>query len=183
MDFSRLDWPSILVTALLSSIGVVGSMAIKQRIDRSLEERKVRWGRASWVHQRQIEALTKLFVGLNTMSGLLQSATRSSRFEGETTPEDYLRKWIAAGAETWSSYLEYKLLLDSAIVENIERLFRKFQEAGIAIGSARILREGQAIREAAEESKKSAEIAHELIPPLLLSIESEARRIIHEESQ
>ncbi|MGB8028447.1 MAG: hypothetical protein WCF30_02175 [Terracidiphilus sp.] len=182
MNFSHLDWPSVLVTATLSSLGVIGSMAIKRWIDRSLEERKVHWERASWVHQRQIEALTKLFVELNRMKDLLQGATRGFKSQGEMSQEGYFEKWQLKAAEAWSEYIEHKLLLNEAIVASIEELFGKFNEAGIAIRSAPIFREGEMRKEAAAEEIKAKEIAHKLIPPLLRSIESEARRIIHEES-
>ncbi len=183
MNLSHLDWPSILVTAVFASLGAVAGMAIKQWFDRSLEERKVHWERASWVHQRQVEALTKLFVELHRMKDLLQGATRAGRFQGELSPEGYLKEWQLAAGRTWSKYIEHKLLLNETIVAGIEELFGKFQEAGIAIGSASILREGQAIMEAAAEWKKAAEIAHKLIPPLLNAIESDARRVVYDESR
>jgi hypothetical protein len=37
--------------------------------------------------------------------------------------------------------------------------------------------------EAAAEWNKAAEIAHKLIPPLLDAIESEARRVVYDESR
>jgi hypothetical protein len=183
MNLPHLDWPSILVTAAFASLGAVAGMAIKQWLDRSLEERKVHWVRASWVHQRQVEALTKLFVALHQMKDLLQGATRSVRFQGEMSQEDYFKEWQLSAAKTWSEFIEQKLLLNQAIVARIEELFRKFQEAGVAIGSAAILREGEARMEAAAEWKRAAEIAHKLIPPLLDAIELEARRVVHDESR
>jgi len=72
--------------------------------------------------------------------------------------------------------------LNKEIVASVEALFRQFHEAGISIGSAQILMEGEARMEAAAERNKAAEIAHKLIPPLLDAIEIEARRVIHDET-
>jgi hypothetical protein len=182
MNLSHLDWPNILVTAFFASLGAIAGMAIKQWFYRSLEKRKVHWERASWVHQRQVEALTKLFVGLNQMKDMLQGATRGSRLAGEMSQEGYLKKWQEEAYKTWSEYIEQKLLLNKEIVASVEALFRQFHEAGISIGSAQILMEGEARMEAAAERNKAAEIAHKLIPPLLDAIEIEARRVIHDET-
>ena len=181
MDLSHLDWPSILVTAFFASLGTIGGMAIKQLLDRSLEEQKVHWKRASWVHQRQVEALTKLFVELHRMKDLLQGATRWIKLGGEMSQEGYLEKWQEKAAETWSEYIEHKLLLNTAIVVSIEELFDKFSEAGIAIRSAPIYREGEMRQEAVAAQMKAKKIANELIPPLLERIESEARRVVRNE--
>jgi hypothetical protein len=181
MNLSHLDWPSILVTAVFASLGAIAGMAIKQWFDRSLEEKKVHWERASWVHQRQVEALTKLFVELHRMKDLLQGATRGFRLQGETGQEDYFKKWQQKAAETWSEYIGHKLLLTKALVAGIEELFDKFSEAGIAIRSAPIFREGEMRTEAVAAEKKAGEIANKLIPPLLDAIESEARRVVLDE--
>jgi hypothetical protein len=181
MILSHLDWPSILVTAIFASLGAVSGMAIKQWFDRSLEERKVHWERASWLHQRQVEALTKLFVELHRMKDLLQGATRWIKLGGEMSQEGYFEKWQEKAAETWSEYIEHKLLLNKAIVAKIEELFEKFSEAGIAIRRAPIYREGEMRKEAVAEQIKAKEIANKLIPPLLDAIESEARRVVHDE--
>jgi len=181
LDVSHLDWPSILVTAAFASFGAVAGMAIKQWFDRSLEEKKVHWERASWVHQRRVEALTKLFVELHRMKDLLQGATRWIRLGGEMSQDGYLEKWQEKAAETWSDYIEHKLLLDKTIVAKIDELFEKFSEAGIAIRQAPIYREGEMRKEAVAAEIKAKEIANTLIPPLLDAIESEARRLVHEE--
>jgi hypothetical protein len=183
MNLSHLDWPSILVTAFFASLGAIAGMAIKQWFDRSLEEEKVHWERASWVHQRQVEALTRLFVELHRMKDLLQGATRGARFQGEMSQEGYLKEWQLSAARTWPQYIEHKLLLNEAIVSSVEGLFGKFQEAGLAIGWATMLWEVQPGMEAAAEWNKAAEIAHKLIPPLLDAIESEARRVVYDESR
>jgi len=60
-------------------------------------------------------------------------------------------------------------------------LFEKFSEAGIAIRQAPIYREGEMRKEAVAAEIKAKEIANTLIPPLLDAIESEARRLVHEE--
>ena len=182
MNLSHLDWPSILVTAALASLGSVAGMAIKQWFDRSLEEKKVHWERVSWVHQRQVEALTKLFVEFHRMQDLLQgAATRGFRSQGETSQGGLFEKWQLKAIETWSEYIEHKLLLNKAIVDSIEKLFGKFDEARIAIRSAPIYMEGEMRKEAVAAQIKAIEIANKLIPPLLDAIESEARRVVHDE--
>ena len=115
------------------------------------------------------------------MKDLLQGATRGLRLQGETGQEDYFKKWQQKAAETWSEYIEHKLLLTKAIVASIEELFDKFSEAGIAIRSAPIFREGEMRTEAAAAEKEAGEIANKLIPPLLDAIESEARRVVLDE--
>jgi hypothetical protein len=167
---------------VFASLGAIAGMAIKQWFDRSLEEKKVHWERASWVHQRQVEALTKLFVEFHRMQDLLQGATRWIKLGGELSQEGYLNKWQQKAAETWSEYVEHRLILNKAIVASIEGLFEKFSEAGIAIRQAPIYREGEMRKEAVAAEIKAKEIAHEGIPPLLDMIEKEARRVIHEES-
>jgi len=181
MNLSHLDWPSILVTAAFASLGAVAGMAIKQWIDRSLEEKKVHWERASWVHQRQVEALTKLFVEFHRMQDLLHGLTLGFTSPGDTSQEDYFEKWQDILAKTWFEYIENRLLLSEAIVARIDELFKKFTEAGIAIRSAPIYRKGELRKEAAAEEIKAKEIAQKLVPPLLDAIESEARRVVHEE--
>lgn len=96
--------------------------------------------------------------------------------------EGYFEKWQLRAAETWSEYIEHKLILNKAIVASIEELFDKFNEAGIAIRLVPVYREGEMRKEAVAAQIKAKEIAHELIPPLLVAIELEARRVVHDES-
>jgi len=181
MNLSHLDWPSIIVTAIFASIGAIAGMAIKQWLERSLEEKKVRWERASWVHQRQVEALTKLFVALHKANELLLGATRLFKLRGEIERDKYLGLWVEALNEAWATYIEHKLLLPKPIDKEIDTLFRTFTDASISIGSATMLMEGQMIVDAASERKKAAEIARKQIPSILDGIEIEARKVIHEE--
>jgi hypothetical protein len=182
MNFSHLDWPSILVTAVLTSLGTVAVMVIKHLSDRSLEGKKVHWERTSWVHQKQVESLTKLFVEFHRMQDLLQGATQGFTLGGEMSQEGYFEKWQLKAAETWSEYIEHKLILTPAIVASVEELFVKFNEAGIAIRLVPVYSKGEMRKEAVDAQIKAKEIAHKLIPPLLEKIESEARRVIHDES-
>ncbi len=176
MNLSHLDWPSILGGGVLTFLAT-------RIFDWWIEGRKVRWSRASWVHQRQVEALTKLFVEFHRMQDLLQGATQGFTLGGEMSQEGYFEKWQLKAAETWSEFIENKLLLNETIVARIDELFDKFNEARKAIRSVPIYREGEMRKEAIAEQIKAKEIAHKLIPPLLEAIESEARRVIHDEGR
>ena len=180
-----MNWQSIVLTSIASGVvsGVVAVVVVllKQFYDQRIEEQKAKYGCASWVHQRQVEALTKLFVELHRMKDLLQGATRGFKSQDEMSQEGYFEKWQLKAAETWSEYIEHKLLLNKAIVTSIEELFDKFNEAGIAIRLAPIYSEGEMRKEAIAAQIKAKEIAHKLIPPLLDAIESEARIVVHDE--
>ena len=134
------------------------------------------------MYQRQVEALTKLFVEFHRMQDLLHGATLGFTSPGDMSQESYFEKWQDKLAKTWFEYIENRLLLSEAIVARIDELFEKFTEAGIAIRSAPIYREGELRKEAAAEEIKAKEIAQKLVPPLLAAIESDARRVIHAEA-
>ena len=144
-----MNWQSIVLTSIASgAVSVVVSIVVllfKQISDRRREEQKAKYGRASWLHQRQVEAPTKLFVEFHRMQDLLQGATRGFRSQGEMSQEGLFEKWQLKVAETWSEYIEHKLL------------FR----------SAPIYRENEMRKEAAAEQIKAIELANKLIPPLL----------------
>ena len=130
------------------------------------------------MHQRQVDALTKLYVGFHQMNDLLRGAIRGVKPQGEM---DHFEKWQQKAEETRFEYIEHKIILNEAIVARIEELFENFWKVGIAIRIAPILREGERRMEAAAKEIEAKEIADKLIPPLLVRIESEARKVIRDE--
>jgi hypothetical protein len=179
---ARMNWPSILLTAALSGIMAVIGIVIKQSFDRGLEERKARWGRASWVHQKQVEALSKIYGHFNTLNSYLMGATRAGRFENEASPETYLARLHQEQESTVSDYVDVKLIIPKRVADQCESYLKQLQGALTKLAIGKVSFEMGNPIGFAEEWKEALTIAYTQIPSLLEEIESSARQIIHEES-
>jgi hypothetical protein len=162
----------------MAVIGIV----IKQSFDRGLEERKARWSRASWVHQKQVEALSRIYGHFDTLKNYLMGATRAGRFENEASPEEYLIKLREEQESTVSDYIDVKLVIPKRIADQCEAFLKLLQDAltKLAIGRAS-LKTGDPIG-FAETWREAVAVAYNQMPALMDGIEGSARQIIHEES-
>jgi hypothetical protein len=176
-----MNWLSIVVTSLGSGVTAFICLLVQQKYARRLEERKVHWNRASWVHQRQVDALAKLYVSLRNMQDNLQGATRSIRMKNEISPEEYMKLAYQNSRSAWSEFIGNKLLVDEDVVAKCDELFKKFLEAQFAFGAAKMFSDICDGKNSAEEWKNAANIAYKHIPALLQDIERSARKIIYEE--
>jgi|ERR1017187_785216 hypothetical protein len=175
-----MQWQSIILTSIGSGIVSVVVVLLKQFYDRKIEVQKSKLGRASWVHQRQVDALARLYLSLHNMRDDLQGATRLSRLANEVNPEEYMKRFYQDSSSAWSEFVANKLLLANDVVLKCSELFEEFQNAQITLGSAKIVNDGAVRLDLSREAQK---IAHERIPALLQEIERSARKIIHEETE
>jgi len=180
-----MNWQSIVLTSVAS--GVVSALVsvivvlLKQFYDRRIENQKAKLGRASWVHQRQVDSLSKIYRQLYEVQDLLRGATRSGRMANEAPPEEYLKVLVEKSAVAMSDYIDGKLLIPRDVADGCTAFFRLLQDAQIqlAIGKQSLLiGDGHAN---AERWREAAKIAHKEIPELLNRIENSAREIIHGE--
>lgn len=177
-----MNWNWAWTTLASFVCGSGFTMLIQLTVSWRLEARKVHWGRASWVHQRQVDALARLYQNLRNMQDDLQGATRSGRLGNEVAPEEYMKHFYKDSASSWSEFIGSRLLLDECVIAKCDDLFNEFQEAQIALGAAKMLRGIGDGTGSAEQSSKATEIAHKHIPALLREIEQSARQIIHLEA-
>jgi len=178
-----MEFNEIALTSLGSGVVSVVLIAIKQWNDKRIELQKARLGRASWIHQRQVEILSKLYRHLTDMQDDLKNATRAGRLTNELPPEGYVKAFFDDLALARSEFIDGKLLLPVEIVAACEELFREFWNAQLAIGIAwNLIQIGDGAGHA-QNWTKAQEIAHQFIPDLLKGIDASARRVIHEESK
>ena len=98
----------------------VAGIVIKQSFDRGLEERKARWGRASWVHQKQVEALSRIYGHFETLNRYLTNPASGGRSEDGMSPESYLSRLQEEQESTVSDYIDVKLIIPKRLADQCE---------------------------------------------------------------
>jgi hypothetical protein len=182
-----MNWQSIILTSIASGIvsAVVSVIVVllKQFYDRRIEEQKAKYGRASWVHQKQVEILVRIYSCLYEIQDYLRGATRAGRMENEASPEKYLNELGKKSSVAVTEFINGKLIIPKAVSNKCEAFFKLLidAETNLAIGKEFLrIRDGHGHAERWDEAVK---IAHKEIPVLLGEIEDSARQIIHEESK
>jgi hypothetical protein len=182
-----MNWQSIFLTSIASGVvsGVVAVVVVilKQFYDQRIEEQKAIYSRASWVHQRQVEILAKIYSCLFELQDYLRGATRAGRLLNEASPEKYLDELKKKSGIAVSEFINGKLIIPNDIADKCNTFFNLLIDAQtqLAIGKQSLLMgDGHGH---AEKWEEAAKIAHSRIPLLLSEIEESARQIIHEESK
>ena len=137
--------------------------------------------RQSRIHARQLDALGKLYEGLDKTQAYAQLMTKSAIFEGENT-EEYPRLLQSALVEASREFVAQRLLLPVDIVSQIETFIQKTTEGQINFALAARTTTTDDRPQRAQYWTKAAEIAHKELPELLQAIETAGRKIIHGET-
>jgi hypothetical protein len=149
----------------------------KRRFDRELELQKAFLQRASRVHDRQVDALTRLYGFLFEAQAYLQLLSASVQFSGEK-PEEYPRLFTTALIAARQELTKGRLLLPASIVGQCDNFFNVVFQGTMHLGFANdpmVIAAGQR----AEFWDRATKTAYQDIPHLLATIELHARVVIH----
>lgn len=152
---------------------------MKASADTQIERVKAFLVRASRVHERQLDILGKLFRHLSDAQSLLQNMTRAGRMAGEITPEEYYPKVTEAMKAAYEEFLNGRLFIPSALVQQCEGFFSAVFEGQQDFSLALIPQLDPSKR--AEFWTSAATVAHQRVPKILAEIEEAARAAIHGE--
>ena len=152
---------------------------MKASADTQIERVKAFLVRASRVHERQLDILGKLFRDLSDAQSLFQNMTRTGRMAGEITPEEYYPKVMEAMKAAYEEFLNGRLFIPSALVQQCEGFFSAVFEGQQDFSLAHIPQLDPAKR--AEFWTSAATVAHQRVPKILAEIEEAARAAIHGE--
>lgn len=176
-----MDTTSVFSAVVGSGIGtaIVGSL-FKYGFDKKLELQRAYLSRASRVHEKQVDTLSKLHGHFTEIRAYLQLMQKSSMLEGET-PEEY-PKQLGAAIDAARDVLTFgRLLVPSDIGVQCDLFFEKIFESQHAFAFSR-WQMVQDIQVRLKSRDKATELSYSVIPKLLNEIERSARDIIHGES-
>ncbi len=152
---------------------------MKASADTEIERVKAFLVRASRVHERQLDILGKLFRQLSDVQSLFQNMTRTGRMTAEITPVEYYPKVMEAMKAAYEEFLNGRLFIPSALVQQCEGFFSAVFEGQQDFSLAHIPQLDPAKR--AEFWTSAATVAHQRVPKILAEIEEAARAAIHGE--
>jgi hypothetical protein len=152
---------------------------LKATADTEIERVKAFLVRASRVHERQLDILSKLFRHLSDAQSLFQNMTRTGRMAGEITPEEYYPKVMEAMKAAYEAFLNGRLLIPSALVQQCESFFSAVFDGQRDFSLAHIPQLDPGER--AKFWNSAATVAHQQVPKILAEIEAAARAVIHGE--
>jgi hypothetical protein len=152
---------------------------MKASADTQIERVKAFLVRSSRVHERQLDILGKLFRQLSDIQSLFQNMTRTGRMTAEITPEEYYPKVMEALKAAYEEFLNGRLFIPSALVQQCEGFFSAVFEGQRDFSLAHIPQLDPGKR--AEFWTSAAKVAHQQVPKILEQIEEAARAVIHGE--
>jgi hypothetical protein len=134
------------------------------------------------VHQKQVEALSRIYRHFDTLRNYLMGATRAGRFENEASPQAYLSKLREEQESTIADYIDVKLVIPKRIAHQCESYLKLLQDVLSKLSISEVsLEVGDPIG-FAEKWKEALAVVYTQMPGLMEEIECSARQIIHEES-
>ena len=174
-------WAEMIAQTVIGS--GVGTAAVgwlfKQKLDRALEVQRAYLRRASNVHERQVDALLKVYEPLHAAHELLQHMNRRVYFEGEKR-EDYPLKFRQTAVRAYDSFVAGRLLLPETLTTQLDEFFNQLGRGEASFHMSRGA--GLEWKDRQEEWKKAEEYANKEIPALVKKIERAAREVIHGEA-
>jgi hypothetical protein len=152
--------------------------AIEHGYERSTEELRAALNRVSRVHKRQVKVLTKLVRHFRQISNYLQAMTRSLRFEGEISADEYCRMCDDIVGSVHKTLADGRLLIPSLLADDCDRFLTAAYRARTlhAYAWRTDIVDG---RQRAEFWDKAKEAAYVEVPGILQRIEDAARQIVH----
>jgi hypothetical protein len=154
---------------------------VKAAADAEIERVRAFLARASHVHERQVDTLIKLHQHLQKAQQHLQSMTRSGRFEGEPSVDEYHKLWAEALGSAHDVLLEGGLLIPLELAQQCDRFFDALFEGQRYFAIAERPEMINALQRA-EFRKKAQTVAGQEVPNLLEQIDKAGRNVIHGES-
>lgn len=184
-----MDWTNCItrfvieaaVTFVGSGLGttVVGFF-FQRKLNRELEIQKAFLTRTSRVHERQIDALMKLYRDLDKAQGFFQRLTSGSRVAGEVSDDEYHRLLQCAVRSAQDTFSECHLLIPSLLAQQCDAFFTT-----LFSGQCKLQFAHQIVtvsgNERAELFQDARDTAFKQMPALLQQIENDARSLIHGE--
>ncbi len=153
---------------------------MKADADAEIERVKAFLIRASRVHERQIEPLTRLYRHFLEAQGYLQRMAATGRFSGEVSVEEYGRLCATAIASAHDELLQSRLLIPPDLARQCDAFFRTLFEGQSNLAYAQHPMVVNALQRA-EFWDRAKNTAYNDIPKLLEQIEKAARTVIHGE--
>ena len=176
-----MGWTQLAITVVGSGFGttVVGFI-FKQKLDRELEIQKAFLARASHVHERQIDALIKLYGDLYKAQGFFKRLAAGSRFADEMPDDEYRRLLHDAITSANDKVVECRLLIPPELAQQCDEFFKILFGGQIDLNFAHqeVIVDGH---QRAKFSDSARNTAFKKIPNLLEQIEKVARSLIHDE--
>ncbi len=137
---------------------------------RHIEERITR---ASRVHERELDILSKLYRHCADALNLIQGMTRAGRMENEIPPEEYARLLAQSMESAREEFLNGRLFIPAPLVELCESFFKAVSEG--QRGFAWSLHPGFDPMKRTELWNAAAAVAHTELPKILRQIDAAAR--------
>lgn len=173
-----------LIKALVSNRLVLEAekfkIEVKASADTEIERVKAFLARASRVHERQLDMLTKLHRQFFDAQAYFQRMTATVSFEGEVSVDEYRRLCADAIASARDTFSDGRLLIPPNLTQQCDRFFNSLFEGQryLAYAQHPMIVNGL---QGAEFWDKAQKTAWEEVPSILQQIEGAARNVIHGE--
>jgi len=130
------------------------------------------------IHKHQVDALLAITPKLEHALFYLQRAASGSKFQGEASDQELLRRMGVDLAAASTEYSQKKLLIDVSLTRKIDEFFSKVVSAGMSLNHALdpMTPNGET---RANHWRRAQEIADKELPPLLRAIQTDSRAVIH----
>lgn len=197
-----VDWPALVATLggnaiLLAAVAWLIKTLVSNRLlldvekfkievkasaDLEIERMKAFLARASHVHERQVDTLTRLYRHFFEAQGYLQRMASTAQFEGEVSIDEYGQMCSDAIISARDTLSDGQLLIPPELAQNCDYFFNSLFEGQnhLAFAQHPMIVDGIQRAEFWDKAKKSA---YEQVPGILNQIEKAARAVIHGDSQ
>lgn len=130
------------------------------------------------IHKHQVEALLAITPKLEEALFYLQRAASTSKFQGEASDHELLRRMGVALAAATAEYSQKKLLISLPLTHKIDEFFNMVVIAATSLNHAMdpITPNGETRARYWEEAQG---IAYRQLPPIFQAIQTESREVIH----
>ena len=178
--FTMSEWRdlALIISAYIALPGVlIAAFKAHYELKKLRQERSRE--RRSRIHEKQLEALMRLFATLKKIQDYSQLTTKSVILEGEKI-EEYPKLLGESVVKAANEFTQTRLLLPIEVASLVEEFFEKAVDSQIRMGVfERLVGVQGEVRK--QYWEQAANIAHSEMPSLLAKIEASARSIIHEE--
>jgi len=173
-----MDFTQIVVTIVGSGLGtaLVGTL-FKFNFDRKLEVQRAFLSRASRVHEKQMDTLSKLHGHFTEIQAYLQLSQKGYVLEGEKTDE-YPVQLVKSINHARDVLTFGRLLIPEPVAAQCDVFFEKVFESHREFAFSRwdMLQDGN---ERVKLREKATDLSYKVVPDLLKRIDAAARAIIH----
>lgn len=173
-----MDLAQVLPSIIGAGIGTtVVSSLFGYVFNRQLEHHRARLSRLSRIHEKQVDALSKLYGHLTEARNYLQLMHKSAIFEGEK-PEEYPKRLFESLGSARDTLTFGRLLIPESVAAQcdlfFDKVFESQQEFAFASWDQLDAQHRLKLRE------KATDLSFKAIPELLVQIERAGRGIVHE---